>query len=104
MKVKFKFNRRYSMVITLLACASSLWLIMTRFHFPAEEVLNIAFICLVLVVPLILFAAIVAFVSRKIADRRMSFDDLIDHEASESEVSSPSQTATPNNNKENSHS
>lgn len=57
------------MVITLVACACSLWLMMNNFHFPAEEVLRIALICFMLVLPMIVVAALIGFISRKISDR-----------------------------------
>ncbi|VUD48041.1 hypothetical protein TDB9533_01150 [Thalassocella blandensis] len=72
LKVKFKYNRRYSMIITLSACAASLWLMINNFHFPAEEVLRIAAVCFVLIVPLLVIAAAIGFVMRKMSDRNLS--------------------------------
>lgn len=75
MKLKIKFNRRHSMIITLLASACSLWLMMKSFHFPAEEILKIAVICFVLIVPLIVCAALVAFISRKARDQYLKHEE-----------------------------
>lgn len=72
MKVKFKYNRRYSMIITLSACAVSLWLMINNFHFPAEEVLRIAAVCFALIVPLLLIAAVIGYVLRKISDKKIA--------------------------------
>ena len=70
--MKVKFNRRYSLYITIVACAVSVWLMVGSFGFPVSEVIKFAWICLLLLAALIVVAALLAYISRKFFDMNKS--------------------------------
>lgn len=69
MKLRFKFNRRHNLYITLFTCAVGLWLMVTRFGVSPDELLSYAIICIVLLVALVGTAALFGFVLRLLRDR-----------------------------------
>lgn len=48
MKVKFNFNKRTNIYVTLLACLSGLWLLVTRFGLSWDEILKYLWVSVVL--------------------------------------------------------
>lgn len=74
MKFKLRFQRRFSVFITIFACASSILMLVKRFGFPEEEVGQILGICFGFLVVIILLAAPIAFFSRWFADRSERLD------------------------------
>ena len=70
MKFKVRFNRRYSVFITLFACAASIWMLVRMFDFPLDMLVRIALICVVSMLIIVLLAAPIAFIGRWFADRR----------------------------------
>ncbi len=82
MKFKIRFQRRYSVFITIIACASSILMLVKRFGFPEEDVVQIVWICVGFLVAIICVAAPVAFISRWLSDRSEKdfFNDLEERE------------------------
>lgn len=70
MKVKIRFNKRYGLITTILACAFSVWMMVNSFGFPIESVVKIAWICFIFLAAIILISAPIALVGRWLADRR----------------------------------
>lgn len=70
MKIKIRFNKRHGLITTLLACAFSIWMMVRSFGFPADQVMKIAWICLLFLAAIIIISAPIALVSRWLADRR----------------------------------
>ncbi len=70
MKFKVHFQRRLSVIITIFACASSILMMVKRFGFPEEEVINSIWISAGFLVVIIFIAVIIAFVIRLISDKR----------------------------------
>jgi dolichyl-phosphate-mannose--protein O-mannosyl transferase len=96
-KIKIQYNRRYSMVITMLACASSVWMMINTFGFPVENVIKFVWICLVLLVALMLVAVPLAFVMRKLSDSRNAASISNSEELSSPEKEAMSSEAIKNN-------
>ncbi len=69
MKFKVRFQRRYSVMITIIACASSILMMVKRFGFPEEQVVQIIWVSLGFLLAIILIAAPIAFLGRWIAER-----------------------------------
>ena len=69
LKIKIRFNRRYSTFITLLACAFSLSMMVRTFGFPVEELTKIGVISLISLVSIVLIAAPLALLLRYIANK-----------------------------------
>ena len=83
MKFKIHFQRRYSVLITIIACASSILMLVKRFGFPEERLLQILWVSLGLLLTIILVAAPVALLMRWLASRHddeMHGDDGIEGE------------------------
>ncbi|MFL0799276.1 MAG: hypothetical protein K6L80_02395 [Agarilytica sp.] len=78
MKFKVRFQRRYSVMITIIACASSILMMVKRFGFPEEQVVQIIWVSLGFLVAIILVAAPIAFLGRWIAERADKQENL-DH-------------------------
>ncbi len=84
MKFKIHFQRRYSVLITIIACASSILMLVKRFGFPEERLLQILWVSLGLLLAIILVAAPVALLMRWLASRHddeMHGDDGIEGES-----------------------
>ena len=60
MKIKIAFKRRQTVYITILACAASLWMMVSRFGVSPEKLLTYLAISVGLILVLILIAALIA--------------------------------------------
>ena len=60
MKIKIAFKRRQTVYITILACAASLWMMVSRFGVSPEKLLTYLAISVALILVLILLAAVIA--------------------------------------------
>ena len=70
MKFKIRFQRRYSVFITLMACAASVVMMMRNFGLPEETVIKYAWICLFLLAAILVVAAPLALIMRWLSNRR----------------------------------
>lgn len=64
MNFKFRFKKRGSSMVTLIACAAFIWLAIARLGLPKEKVLQWLVIILVLLLVLVLLAALTALLIR----------------------------------------
>jgi len=69
LKFKFKFKKRTGVFASLLAGASFIWLATARLGLPREKVVEWLGISFALLVILVLFAALLAFLLRWIMGR-----------------------------------
>lgn len=77
MKFVVRFQRKVSVMITIIACASAIWFMVKRFAFPEETVIEFLIMCLVLLFFVILVTAPIALIGRWFADKA-GRDDIID--------------------------
>lgn len=70
MKFKVRFQKRSSVIITILACASSILMLVKRFGFPEEQVVQIVWISFGFLIVIMLFAAVIALFFRWLAIRQ----------------------------------
>lgn len=71
MKVKFRFQKRSSVVITTLACASSILMLVKRFGYPEEELVKTIWISAGFLLLIILLAGVVALGIRYLHRRQV---------------------------------
>lgn len=64
LKLRFKVNKKFNLLITILACASSIGMMVVRFDYPVEKVFTVLWISMGLLVLLIVLAAPVALLLR----------------------------------------
>ncbi|WP_188151549.1 hypothetical protein [Teredinibacter waterburyi] len=69
MKFKFKISKRYNMIVSLLACVAALWMLVTRFGYPVEKIIEIFWICLAFLVVVFLITAPLALLLRWLLSR-----------------------------------
>jgi hypothetical protein len=69
-KFRFKTRKASSIYVSVLAGLAFLYLVVTRFNFPVEKVLEFLWICFVLVVAIIVVAAPLALLIRWWSNRR----------------------------------
>ena len=70
MKFKIRFQRRFSVMITIIACASAIYMMVKNFGFPQERVLEIAVTSVILLGAILVIALPVALVIRWVNNRR----------------------------------
>ncbi len=70
MKIRFKFSRRINVFITIFASCAIVAMMIVRFQYPVEEVLEILWVTLFFLVVIVALAAAIGFVFRWIAERR----------------------------------
>ncbi len=69
MKFKLHFQRRYSVLITIIACAASILMLVKRFGFPEDQLVQILWLSLGFLLLIIVVAAPVALLMRWLASR-----------------------------------
>ncbi|MFL0809301.1 MAG: hypothetical protein K6L76_02685 [Agarilytica sp.] len=88
MKVKFRFQKRSSVAITTIACASSILMLVKRFGYPEDELIKTIWISLGFLVTIIFIAAALALLIRYFANKNsLDFDEMTDGVDGKEEVS-----------------
>lgn len=70
MKFKIRFQRRFSVMITIIACASAIYMMMKNFGYPQERVVEIAITSFILLGAILAIALPVALLLRWLSNRR----------------------------------
>jgi Flp pilus assembly protein TadB len=70
MKIKLRFGRRYSVFITIAACAAAVVMMVKNFGLEPQAVLEFALIIVILLLALVVVAAPLAFALRWLVNRR----------------------------------
>lgn len=70
MKFKLHFQRRFSVMITIITCASAIYMMVKNFGYPQERVLEIAVTSVILLAVILVIALPVALLIRWVNNRR----------------------------------
>ena len=68
-KFKIKISKRYNMIVSMIACGAALWMLVTRFGYPVEKIIEIFWVCLVFLIVVFLVTAPLALLLRWILSR-----------------------------------
>lgn len=68
MKITFRHSRYISFIVTMLACAASIVMMVKFFDYPVSAVMMYLFVCVTLLLLLIVVSACLAFIFRFIQD------------------------------------
>jgi len=64
LKVRFKVNKRFNLLVTLFAGAAAVWMMVVRFGYPVEKVLTALWFSLAGIVVIMLITAPLALLLR----------------------------------------
>ena len=74
MKIRLKVNKRYQFMVLLSACGASLWMMVVRFGYPVEKLIQGFWIIVVLLGAIVVVALPVAVFLRWLKGRKEDID------------------------------